>query len=61
MMSLEIKKLELQMAQVAVARQANEIKVLELLEAIERIEKDIQGSLAREAQILKQLNEVKGL
>lgn len=38
-----------------------EIKKLELLEAIERIEKDIQGSLAREAQILKQLNEVKGL
>lgn len=59
-MSLEIKKLQLQVAQVAVARQANEIKVLELLEAIERIQKDIEISKAREAELQKQVEDKKG-
>lgn len=58
-MNLEIKKLELQVAQVAVARQANEVKVLELLETIERIQKDIEISKAREAELKTQIEQKK--
>lgn len=58
-MSLEIKKLELQVAQVAVARQSNEVKVLELMETIERIQKDIELSKAREAELQNLINEKK--
>lgn len=60
-MSLEIRKLELQLAQVAVARQANEVRVLELQEAIERIEKDIDISKAKEAELDKQIKDKKGI
>lgn len=58
-MSLEIRRLELQLAQVAVARQANEVKVLEMLETIERIEKDIEISKAKEAELTRNIEEKK--
>ncbi len=60
-MSLEIRKLELQLAQVAVARQANEVRILEMQDAIDRIQKDIEISKAKEAELDKQVKEKKGL
>lgn len=59
-MSLELKKLELQLAQVAVARQANEVRVLELMENIDRINNDIQLSKNKEQEIEKLIKERKG-
>lgn len=59
-MSLEYKKLEAQLAGVRAARLANEVKVYELSDAIERINKDIQVSLEREADLEKQMSEKKG-
>lgn len=60
-MSLELKKLELQLAQVAVARQSNEVRVLELKDAIDRIEKDIEISKAKEEELANQLKKKKGV
>lgn len=58
-MSLEIKKLELQLAQVAVSRQANEVRILELRETIDRIQKDIEISKAKEVELQNQIEEKK--
>jgi hypothetical protein len=58
-MSLEIRKLELQLAQVAIGRQSNEVRILEMLESIARIEKDIEISKAKEAELQKQIEEKK--
>jgi hypothetical protein len=54
-MSLDLKRLQVQLANVRAARLANELKVDELREAIERIEKDIQVSLAKETDLETQI------
>jgi hypothetical protein len=54
-MSLDLKRLQVQAANVKAARLANELKVDELLEAIERIKKDIQVSLDRESDLETQI------
>lgn len=54
-MSLEIKRLEVQLANVKASRLNNELKVDELLEAIERMKKDIQVSLDKETELENQI------
>ncbi len=56
-MSIEVKKLQVQLANVRAARLANELKVDEMHEAIVRIEKDIQISVAKEAELETQIAE----
>lgn len=51
MTPLEVKRLEVQLANVRAARLANELKVDELLEVIERLKKDIQLSSDKETEI----------
>jgi len=60
-MSLEIKKLEYQLAQVAAARMGMEIKIEELLQHIEKIKGDINKQLEREDELKKELIETKGV
>ena len=56
-MSLEIKRLEVQLANVQAARLNNELRIDELSEQIEKIKKDIQISLDKEAELIKIINE----
>lgn len=59
-MSLEIKRLEVQLANVKAARLSNELRIDELSEQIERIKKDIEVSLAKEMELENIIKEKKG-
>lgn len=50
-MSLEAKRIEVQLANVRAARLNNELRVEELLEVIEKLKKDIQISLEKENEL----------
>ncbi len=50
-MSIEIKKLEVQLANVKAARLGNELKIDELGEVIAKLKKDVQISLSKEDEL----------
>lgn len=58
-MSIEVKRLEVQLVGVTHARMMNELKVQELGEAIERLNKDIQISLAKETELTQAIESKK--
>lgn len=55
MTALEKKRLEVNFANVRAARLANELKIAELKDVILRLEKDIEISLSKEADLTEQL------
>lgn len=60
MSPLEVKRLEVQLANVRAGRMALELKIDEFAEAAERIRKDIQISLDREAVLEQQIKGKQG-
>lgn len=60
-MSLEVKRLEVQLANVKAARMANELRVDELLESVERLKKDLEISMTKEVELEDIIKNKKGI
>jgi hypothetical protein len=59
-MSLDLKRKQLELARVEVARQEQEFKIDEYKEQIERLQKTIQIQVATEEKLKQEIKQLKG-